>query len=93
MDSKLKDRIQDLAQDISKSHFLDRASTLQRFIEQELKARDISYTLSEGDIQMIKDFATKAFEVHGNVFLAHVEGTLNWLRSKDMLYHIVKLKE
>lgn len=91
MKDKLKDKITDLAKEVAKTHFLDKAFLIERFIQEELGVRDEEYLITEQDVTDIKGYAAKEFDTHGILPLAYIEGVLAWLRSKDMLHYIVKL--
>lgn len=96
MRDNLKDRIVEFSKSLDSTHFLDRADSIQRFIENELAARDIAYTLTTQDLANIHSNAVNCSInspaiPNGSQELAlfWTLGVTNWLRGKDMLYFVI----
>lgn len=93
MKERLKERIETFSKSLDKAHFLDRARLIQRFIEDELSARDAEYTVTPQDLQLIQDYAirenlssTTKPNDSNQMAMWWTLGVCNWLRSRNMLY-------
>lgn len=96
MKDTLRDRIEAFSKSLDSKHFLDKVRLIQEFIETELKARDVPYSLTTQDLSLIHSNAVQesinsSLNTNDSNELAlwWTKGVLNWLRSKDMLYFII----
>lgn len=102
MKNTLEDRIKEFIKEYDKSHFLGRETVLERFLRDELTARQQEITIDAKQLLSMQDSATQAWQelpvnscFYGDqkrtLAYCWTNAVLQYLRSNDLLHTVINV--